>query len=471
MTQYYYISFLLLSIYNTSAWAQKVQISDPIDVTNEVDYRLISRYQNQVLLYRQTESTFVVQSFYNNDLKANWSKTIDFEKKDINTIKIIPHKESFSILYYFHKRGQTYLRGKEFNTDAEEIDDFDIGVFDSPHYIRDYQIIESKNKRNLLIYLPGQSDYTEIISFDVINRTRHWQTKLNLPNLNFYQEFQQILINNTGEVLVVYNKNNRRRKSKEHHFAICKITRSGKIDVYNVPFSNYITHDIEFQYDEINQQLVAVGLYSDTPLSPNGLFYFNLNFKETPTIKRSPLDESFMRSLTGIKKKKIRGIPNFKICELVLRRDGGALLVAEQRFSYETAVFSYPDESVYNQQSDFLYENILVASIHPSGEVYWKDVLYKSQSSENDDGRHSSFFTFTTNSNIRFLYNNDISWDTSIFEYVVSGSGQVQRNVVAHQERKNGVLPQLINSIQVSANEIIAVSERDQKLRLLKINY
>lgn len=471
MTHYYYILFLLLLTCSTSISAQQVQISDPIDVANEVDYRLISRYKNQVLLYRQTESKFVIQSFYNNDLKANWTKTLDFEKKDITTIKIISHKESFSILYYFHKRGQTYLRGKEFNTKAEEIDDFDIGVFDSPHYIRDYQIIESQNKKNLLIYLPGQSDYVEIISFDIIKRQRHWQTKLNLPDLNFYQEFQQILINNTGEVLVVYNKNNRKRKRQDHHFAICKITCNGKINVYNVPFNDYITHDIEFQYDEVNQQLVAVGLYSDTHLAPNGLFYFNVNFKDKPLVQRSPLDENFMRSLTGIKKKKIHGIPNFKICELVLRRDGGALLVAEQRFSYETAVFSYPDESVYNQQSDYLYENILVASIHPDGKLYWKDVLYKSQSSENDDGRHSSFFTFTTNSNIRFLYNNDISWDTSIFEYVVSGSGQVKRNVVAHQERKNGVLPQLINSIQVSANEIIAVSERDQKLRLLKINY
>ncbi|MFT5648256.1 MAG: hypothetical protein ACI976_002955, partial [Aureispira sp.] len=50
-------------------------------------------------------------------------------------------------------------------------------------------------------------------------------------------------------------------------------------------------------------------------------------------------------------------------------------------------------------------------------------------------------------------------------------SGNVQRNVVTHQLRKDGVLPQLIHSMQVSASEVIALSERDKKLRLLKINY
>ena len=40
-------------------------------------------------------------------------------------------------------------------------------------------------------------------------------------------------------------------------------------------------------------------------------------------------------------------------------------------------------------------ENILLASIHPSGELYWKEVLYKSQSSENDNGISSSFFSWS----------------------------------------------------------------------------
>jgi hypothetical protein len=216
---------------------------------------------------------------------------------------------------------------------------------------------------------------------------------------------------------------------------------------------------------------VAAGFYAvDKSNITNGIFYFNTDFSQVPEVHITALDEAFMRSLTGKRKKNLKGIQNFAICQLVLRKDGGVLLVAEQRFTYEASL-SFYEEHQAPSQADYLYENILVASIHPSGQVYWKDVLFKSQSSENDNAKHSSFFAVTTNSSIRFLYNNNISWDTSIFEYVINSTGQVQRNVVTHQERKSGLLPQLSQSLQVSSSEVIAVAERDKKLRLFKINY
>ena len=470
MNRFFLIVSMMALVYSTNLQSQNMQVSEPVDVSDEIDYKLIARYSNQVLLYRQTESKFFVQSFSNNDLQENWVKTIDFEKKDVSPITIIPHKESFFILYYFHKKGNTHIRGKEYNIEAQEIDAFDVGRFEGYHYITSHQIASSKNKKHFLAYLPGTNNAVNIINFDVLSKSTSWQKKFQFADLHYYKEFQQILINNIGDVFMVYNQHNTSKKRNKHQFAIAHISNNKAVKVHHVPFHNYISYDMNIQYDEVNQQLVAAGLYSTKNSVATGIFYFHTNLKTIPLIQTSELEENFMRSLVGTKRKKINGIQNFMICELVLRKDGGALLVAEQRFAYESSGFFYPEESP-KSQADYLYENILIASIHPSGKVYWKDVLYKGQSSENDNGRYSSFFAFTTNSNVRFLYNNDISWDTSIFEYVVSGSGNVKRNVVAHQERKNGVLPQLTSSIQVSAREIIAVSERDQQLRLLKINY
>ncbi|WP_264789199.1 hypothetical protein [Aureispira anguillae] len=472
MNKYYYIFWIgTLSFFGINvASAQKVQISEPVDVANEVDYELIAKYENQVLLYRKTETKFFIQSFTNGDLKQNWVKTIEFNKRDITPFKIVPHKESFSILYYYHKKGNTYIRGKEFDTEAKEIDDFDIGVFNNLFVLHRHQIINSQNKKFSLIYVPSYKGHLEVINFDMVNKEQLWQEELRFSDLSYHKDFQQLLINNGGEAFIVYNQNNNKRQRKNHQFSICKIGLNKAKHFHTIPFYDYISYDMNVQYDEINQQLVAAGLYSTQNAVANGIFYFNTNFEAIPTVQISELEESFMRSLTGKKSKKITGIQNFMICQLVLRKDGGAVLVAEQRFSYESSMAFYEEERS-KAQADYLYENILVASIHPSGKVYWKDVLFKSQSSENDNGRYSSFFAVKTNSSIRFLYNNDISWDTSIFEYVINSSGTVKRNVVAHQERKSGVLPQLANSIQVSASEVIALSERDQKLRLLKINY
>lgn len=460
----------LIFLNSNSGLAQNVQISEPIDVANEVDYELIGRYKDHFLLYRKSETKFFIQSFTISDLKQNWVKTIEFDKKDITLFKIVSDEESFSILYYFHKKGKTHIGAKEFNNEAQEIGDFSLGSFDRPLTVHHHQIINSKNKQFFLIYVPGYNGHIEVMNFDLLAKKVIWQSNFKFPEFSKKREFEQILVNNAGETFILFNENNNRLKGKEHQFSILQINPDKTQTICKISFKEHVSHGMNVQYDEINQQLVASGLYSAQKGAINGIFYFNTNLEQIPTIQTSELEETFMRSLTGKKSKKIHGIENVAICQLILRKDGGALLVAEQRFMYESSMDFYGEERK-KTQADYLYENILIASIHPSGKVYWKDVLFKSQSSENDNALYSSFFAVKTNSSIRFLYNNDISWDTSIFEYVINSSGNVQRNVVTHQLRKDGVLPQLIHSIQVSASEVIALSERDKKLRLLKINY
>ncbi len=451
--------------------AQQVQVSDHDNVANELDYQLIGRFDDQVLLYRKTETKFYVQSFSYENLQHNWVKTIEFDHKEVTPFKIVPHKHSFSILYYYHQKGDTYVRGCEFSKTAEEMLDFPMGTFDGSFSLRRQHTTQAANKRYLVVYLPLYNGSIEVVNFDFDQKKTLWQQRLSYPGLTYMQHFKQLLVNNKGEVYTVYTQYNNKRQRKKHQFVIHRMDPSGDSQEQIIPFYEYQSYDMSIQYDEINHRLVAAGLYAteQTNLS-NGIFYFNTDFRTVPTVQTSALEEGFMRSLTGKRKKKLIGIQNFAICQVVLRKDGGALLIAEQRFSYESTAAFYEEERDI-PQADYLYENILVASIHPSGKVYWKDVLFKSQSSENDEGRYSSFFTVKTNSNIRFVYNNDISWDTSIFEYVINSQGQVRRNVVTHQERKNGLLPQLSSGLQVSASEMLALSERDQKLRVLKINY
>ncbi len=455
----------------TGLMAQQVQVSAPVDLPSEVDYQLIARYGEQVLLYSKTETKFHIHSFKAGDLTQNWIKTIDFERHGVTAFRIMPYQNSFVVLYYYNKKGSTYIRGKEFDSQAQAIDDYAVGQFKGLFSMHRRHAISAANKRYFMVYTPSYKGELEVIHFDLHLKKQHWQRVLQPKDMNYHQNFKQLLLNNAGDVFVVYNQYNTPRQRQKNQFILGKINLEGEEQWQTIPFNDYLSYDISVQYDEVNHQLVAAGLYAaDKSSLSKGIFYFNTDLQRLPSIHTTALEEPFMRSLTGKRKKKLNGIQNFDICQLVLRKDGGVLLVAEQRFTYESSLAFYEEEKA-TSQADYLYENILIASIHPSGKVYWKDVLFKSQSSENDNARHSSFFTVTTNSSIRFLYNNNISWDTSIFEYVINSTGQVQRNVVTHQERKNGLLPQLADGLQVSSSEVIAVAERDKKLRLLKINY
>jgi hypothetical protein len=464
------ITFCLsLLLINNSVYSQKILMSDPIDINNTTNYTLIGHFQNHVLLYRETESKYTIQSF-DTKLEEDWSRTIAFNKKNITTIRIIAHEDSFSLLYYFHKIGITFIHIKKFNLQGEETADFEIGRFNSHYYIKDQQSVLSKNKTNIIIYCLANDNQLEIINYNLINQELTWQKDFSLKGFNYYKDFEQILVNNSGEVFVVSNINNTKRKIKQHYFTIYKIDRDMQIKPCTIPFNNYLSTDLTIKFDEKNKQIVMAGLYSTKNTVSNGIFYFHSHLNRPPTLHTSELSETLMRSLTGNKKKKIDGIHNFVICEMILRNDGGVLLVSEQRHIFESSGY-FSDDEIQKLQADYLYENALIASIHPSGKIYWKKALYKSQSSENDNAIFSSFFLFKTNSSLRFLYNDNISWGTTIFEYVISNNGDVKRNVVTHQKISTGHLPQLSSSLQLSSHELVTLSERDKKLRVLKITY
>ncbi len=467
-----YIYFVLGFLFSdVSLIGQNVKISEPIDVTNEIDYKLIDRFQNQILLYRRTETKFFIQSF-SPDLTSNWIKTIEFDKsKNIKPLRIISGVEGFSILYYFFKGGDTHIYSAFFDTSATLISDISLAVFENQFVVRDFHLPISQDKRYVIAFAPSSKNNLEMVRFDMHSQLVDWQMEVSLPRLNYFDNFEQVVVSNKGEAFVIYNQNNNRRKRNEHNFLIHQVINDSVARDFVVPFHNYISYDLDAQYDELNQKLVVAGFYSVTnDDKAEGIFYFNTDLKANPSVHIDGLGEEFIRSLTGRRRKRMDGIQNFHINQLILRKDGGVLLVAEQQYQFVATGYYFMEEEP-SRQADYLYENILVASIHPTGEVHWKDVLYKSQLSENDNARYSSFFAFKTNRNIRFLYNNDISWDTSIFEYIVDGRGQIQRNVVTHQHRKSGLLPQLKSGLQISANELITVAERDNKLRLVKINY
>lgn len=470
MSHYYILLYIyfLIPFYLSG---QHVQVSAPVDLPSDIDYQLIACYNEQVLLYSKTETKFYVHSFKVGDLTQNWIKPINFERKGVTAFRILPHENSFSVLYYYVKKGTTYIRGKEFNTTAQAINDYEVGHFKGFFSLLHRHAISANNKRYCVIYTPLPNGQIEAINFDINLKKQNWKRVIEPKNMNYHQDFEQLTINNLGEVFVIYSQYKKQRQHKKHQFVLGKISLDRQEKWQTISFADHLPYDIHMQYDELNQKIVAAGLcVTDKTSVTNGIFYFNTNLSEAPKVHITTLEEPFMRSLTGKRKKRLTDIENFIICQLVLRKDGGVLLIAEQRFTYKSSISFYEAEKAPSQ-ADYLYENILVASIHPSGKVYWKDVLFKSQSSENDNARHSSFFAVMTNSSIRFLYNNNISWDTSIFEYVIKSNGKIQRNVVAHQKRKDGLLPQLANGLQVSSSEVVAVAERDKKLRLLKINY
>lgn len=464
--------FVVLLLETNASLAQTFKLSEPIDVSLDYDSRLIGAYNDTILLYRRTRTRFLVHGL---DTALQWSKETEILSKYSNSIRpitVVTDKDYFCVVYQYVQRGKVYVRVQRLDGAARVLADYEVAQLEHGGFSRYFQNVLSENKKSLTLYNVTFEGDLEVINIDLKSEKARWQRFLNLDDVNYYKEFLQITNNNSGDVFVIFEKNNLRRQQTNHHFVIFRFDADAQMLRYELPFPEKLSYNSYFIYDELNQKLVGAGLYlGNAYQQAQGIFYTKTDLKTPASVYISEFEESFMRSLTGEKRKQINGITNFYIQQLILRRDGGVIFIAEQQLKYEYQMVSlfFQNDPGF-QQADYLFENVLVASIHPTGVVHWKNVLFKNQNSENDGGKYSSFFLFKTVTNLRLLYNDQVRWDTAMFEYQIDGLGKVQRNVLPRPS-DDFLLPEFRHAIQLSAKELAVTTLRNNKLRVVKISY
>lgn len=112
----------------------------------------------------------------------------------------------------------------------------------------------------------------------------------------------------------------------------------------------------------------------------------------------------------------------------------------------------------------------MVLSIHPTGELHWKTLLYKKQYSQNDGGAYSSYFTYITASNIKLIFNDEIKQENTISEYILDGLGNGDRNSVMNTENLELHL-RFREGIQLDNKRFLIPSERRSRLKLVRFEY
>ncbi|MBP7184149.1 MAG: hypothetical protein KBA06_01475 [Saprospiraceae bacterium] len=108
----------------------------------------------------------------------------------------------------------------------------------------------------------------------------------------------------------------------------------------------------------------------------------------------------------------------FQTKELITRNDGGVLFIAEQMFVEYVSTTPYSNFGYYN--SPYYYSNtvdnyyynfndIIVCNISPEGNLDWKTVIPKKQSTSNDNGYFSSFAFINAKNKLYFVYNDNVN--------------------------------------------------------------
>jgi len=287
-----------------------------------------------------------------------------------------------------------------------------------------------------------------------------------------------------GMHMVLNRENDRLKKDKPHFFEfLYQPPNEGKILLTKVSLGGKLSYDAYFKIDNLNRAIIGGGMHSDKNKGrTQGYYYINVPFgAETDhTLSFYNFEERFMEQLVDKKVKVTKGLFDVGIQDLVIRKDGGAVIICEQLKDFERTGLSgnttAPTRSYYNSREngrysvDHYYEDLFLFSVHPDGTHHWEEILHKKQFSQDDDAVFSSFFLAKTSRKLRLIYNDEIRNENTVSEYLIKGDGEFDRNSILNTASQDLRL-RFRESKQVAYNEIIVPSERKSRLKLVRMMF
>jgi hypothetical protein len=226
------------------------------------------------------------------------------------------------------------------------------------------------------------------------------------------------------------------------------------------------------EFDNVNRKAVLAGFYSEKQsYTGAGVFYASLDVTGGTGIKinTSSIDPQKNIKLTGERNSRSGlSIIGYPIERIVLRNDGGAVIVAEASYTSEYSYYDYFTQS-FTQHTEYHFDNIVIISVNSDGSIDWSNIVEKDQTSIDDGGIFSSFCSLLNSEELIVVYNNDISRQNEIITASIGNKGEMKENKPVASGERLMLLPR--SGKQVSENEILVPAYRKKDLLLVRISF
>lgn len=273
----------------------------------------------------------------------------------------------------------------------------------------------------LLVVNPPYDKYAnETFALQLLdkNLVTKWKKEIIPPYKDEFFSLDNFIVTGNGDVYMiatvskdksVMSRQERRSEPTYYHTVLLYEHATNDLKEYKVTLDPKFISDVKMTVND-KGDIICAGFYSNkSSNSIIGAFYLKID-KQSKAItnqgtKDFPMDflAQFMSAKKAMKGKELY---DYILRHLVLRDDGGAILVAEQY--YEILEQNYdPTTHMTTYTYYFYYNDIIVISINPSGEIAWAQKIPKYQISRNDGGFYSSFAFAVSGDKMYFMFNDN----------------------------------------------------------------
>lgn len=303
-----------------------------------------------------------------------------------------------------------------------------------------------------------------------------------LPYVNEEFEWQQTSVGNSGTVWVVgritpLGEGDRERQVYDYALVRIEPSRRSVQEIRLELQDKYIT-DMLLKVDR-NDDVVAVGFYSEQRNgSFIGVFYARVA-KDATTLTVTGYNrfanEFLANFLTARQIDRGRELTTLFLDKIVLRTDGGALVLAEE--FYKTSQADRVGVGVgyggfVNYTTFYHYDNVAAISVGPDGKVEWTSILRKNQVS--DSPLELSYFPLVVSDQVLFFYRaSERVGGSNVYLAGMDYEGRVGAPKPYFQNFANNDIFYRGSAEQISNSSAILVFyiARERAFRIAKIRY
>jgi hypothetical protein len=260
-------------------------------------------------------------------------------------------------------------------------------------------------------------------------------------------------------------------KRKIEYYVYASNVAASDFKEYIIPAEKSIS-TLGIAFDNFNNQLVLAGFYIERESNAGtGIFYATIDITTNDELKFSTKVIEGQNS-TNLKRERSlssgTGIMDYPIERIVIRNDGGAIIVAEAAYTTEYSYYDSFSQS-FTQRLEYHFENVVVISVNKDATVDWSAIVEKNQVSLDDEGVFSSFCPLLNSEQFLVLYNNDISKRNKIIPASINRKGIVTIGKPAPASDGLILLPR--SGKQVSENEMVVPAYKKRDLHLVRFTF
>jgi hypothetical protein len=242
--------------------------------------------------------------------------------------------------------------------------------------------------------------------------------------------------------------------------------------------------------------IVCGGFYSNVgTFSINGSYFLTVSGVNGEIISKSfkEFDLKFItqnmteREANKAKKKEEKGkdveLFEYDLDNIILRDDGGAILVGEQ---FYVEIYTYTTQYGTTTSYHYNYNDIIVININPEGQIEWAKKIPKEQESVNDGGTYSSYAMSVFGDKLFFIFNDNPknlsnTGDGKLKNYnpnresivvmvAMDGEGQFKKEALYKMKRSDILIRPKLSS-QISDDEMIVFGKKGKMQQFTKMIY